>query len=249
MSTRKPTFSPGKALFTKLAGVSFVYDFEQLTEGLQPGDDLVLVKEPENEHDPNAISVSLPTGEHLGYIPRDIAKDAPDSLANYSVIVSRVYPGSSDLNSGLGVTVYRNDITEDELIDSVKDILSAEDVADFVLLAYDAVGEPTLGATHEISSRLRIRNVIHHLHKSGVDLKAVLFGDDLTKAIPPGIKVVSEEGLTTLYADDIHRLFDPNGGISLTGYVLREVTSTITGHEVSVAHLDDLDESTGDRRS
>lgn len=37
---------------------------------LNAGDLLVLEEEPENEHDPSAIRVMTPNGEHLGYVPR-----------------------------------------------------------------------------------------------------------------------------------------------------------------------------------
>lgn len=242
MHTTKKPFSPTGGYYTKLAGVTFVDGFDKLIEDIQPGDDLSLVEEPDNPHDPNAISVSLPTGEHLGYIPRDIAEQAPDSLVNYSVYASRVYPGYPDLNAGMGVMIYHNDITEDELIESVKDLISAEDLSDFILLAYDAAGMPTeRGAVHEISSRLRIRNCIRHLAKIGVDLDAVLFGDDLDKVLPAGMKVISEKNLTTLYADDFHMAFDSSDCITLTGYILINVASTIVGHQVCLGSLDDLE--------
>lgn len=237
--TRTP-FNPSLPYHTQLAGVTFVDDFESLIAGLEPGDDLMLVREPDNKHDPNAISVCLPGGTHLGYIPRDDAACAPEDLGHYSVRVNQVYHGTPDRNAGLRVTVSRDDITEEELIEAVSDVVSADDARDFIILAREAAGEPTSGACYELTSHLRIRNCILHLDSLGVDIKAVLYGDDLTAALPPGAHVRKENDLVTLYADDHHKVFDTRGQITLTGYVLRDVMATITDSEAVVASLDDL---------
>jgi hypothetical protein len=65
-----------------VAGVSFRAD--DVRDGsFDPGARLSLVREPENEHDPNAVAV-WNEGRTLqaGYIPRDVAPDlAGDELA------------------------------------------------------------------------------------------------------------------------------------------------------------------------
>lgn len=234
-------FDPAFPYHTQLSGVTFVEDFEDLVGDLERGDDLILVREPDNSHDPNAISVCLPDGVHIGYIPKEDAALAPQDLGHYSVQVNHVYHGSPDRNAGIRVTVYRNDITLEELIDSTSEILSPDDVNDFVVMAREAAGEPFSDACYEMTSHLRIRNCIRHLNSLGVDLKAVLFGDDLTAALPPGAQVRKDANTIFLYADDHHKVFDASGALTLTGYVLRDVMATIADKEAAVAHLDDLD--------
>lgn len=42
-------------------------------DGIFPGDNVILVREPDNAYDPNAIQVQLETGEILGYLTREFA--------------------------------------------------------------------------------------------------------------------------------------------------------------------------------
>lgn len=60
-----------------VAGVSFRQrEVAQVCEGEQ----LVLVLEPTNRHDNNAIKVCRLNGEHIGYLPREVAERAvPDA--------------------------------------------------------------------------------------------------------------------------------------------------------------------------
>lgn len=51
-----------------LAGFSF-HDGEQVWEQLRVGDELALVREPDNAHDPRAVRVEW-QGRKLGYLPR-----------------------------------------------------------------------------------------------------------------------------------------------------------------------------------
>ena len=40
---------------------------------VEPGDPLVLRRDPENPHDPNAIAVDATAGEQVGWVPRELA--------------------------------------------------------------------------------------------------------------------------------------------------------------------------------
>jgi len=56
----------------RLAGVSFGNRQAMIAE-LQPGDQLWLLREPNNSYDRNAIQVVNGEGECVGYLPRDLA--------------------------------------------------------------------------------------------------------------------------------------------------------------------------------
>jgi hypothetical protein len=65
-----------------VAGVSFRAD-EVRDGSFDPGQRLALVREPENEHDPNAIAIwNEERTLQAGYVPRDVAAElAGDELA------------------------------------------------------------------------------------------------------------------------------------------------------------------------
>ena len=59
----------------KLAGASYRLDALQ-EDAFAPGRRLALVREPENEHDPNAVGIwSAEATIQLGYVPREVAAD------------------------------------------------------------------------------------------------------------------------------------------------------------------------------
>jgi hypothetical protein len=59
----------------KLAGASYRLD-ELQDEAFAPGHRLALVREPENEHDPNAVGVwDAERRVHAGYVPADVAPE------------------------------------------------------------------------------------------------------------------------------------------------------------------------------
>jgi HIRAN domain len=58
---------------------------------IEPGDPLELMRDPDNEHDPNAIQV-LADGQQLGWVPRELAErlaPALDGGESWSAIVLR----------------------------------------------------------------------------------------------------------------------------------------------------------------
>lgn len=55
---------------TYVAGTSHIEGIENIGESLKEGDRLVFYREPENEHDPQAIRIENLNGEKIGYVPR-----------------------------------------------------------------------------------------------------------------------------------------------------------------------------------
>ena len=97
---------------TKVVGVTFD-DRQDIVGGLRRGDELALVREPDNAHDPNAIRVATADGAQIGYLRRIIAAAiAPeiDRGAAYRASVTDVTGGADDKASrGVNVLVERLD--------------------------------------------------------------------------------------------------------------------------------------------
>lgn len=55
---------------TYVAGTSHIEGIENIGESLKEGERLVFYREPENEHDPQAIRIENLKGEKIGYVPR-----------------------------------------------------------------------------------------------------------------------------------------------------------------------------------
>ena len=75
-ATREPVrWSDPRIRVVPVAGVS--YRREALDDAsFDPGEPLALVREPENEHDPNAVAVwNAERTLQLGYVPRDVAPE------------------------------------------------------------------------------------------------------------------------------------------------------------------------------
>jgi hypothetical protein len=61
------------SFFTKVAGVTF-NDRQQMITRCYEGERLFLIREPDNPKDKGAIKIMRGNGEHLGYVPRDVAR-------------------------------------------------------------------------------------------------------------------------------------------------------------------------------
>jgi hypothetical protein len=74
------------------------------SEALAPGATLALRREPENEHDANAIAVDA-GGEHVGFVPRELAAElAPELDAGRpwtAVVLREQRPSPRDPRSGV----------------------------------------------------------------------------------------------------------------------------------------------------
>ena len=55
---------------TYVAGTTHIEGIENIGESLKKGDRLVFYREPENEHDPQAIRIETLEKEKIGYVPR-----------------------------------------------------------------------------------------------------------------------------------------------------------------------------------
>ena len=86
-------------LRTVIVGNSYrPLDAQQRFFNLETGENLVLVREPENPHDANAIAVYSDDGFHLGYIPRTMNRELADALregrkfaATFDADINRLY--------------------------------------------------------------------------------------------------------------------------------------------------------------
>lgn len=70
-----------------IAGVSLRNDDgsdrQTIISGCKPGEQLMLVREPDNKFDPGAVKVVRKNGRQLGYLPANMTRDRdPSGLAN-----------------------------------------------------------------------------------------------------------------------------------------------------------------------
>ncbi|KAK9817263.1 hypothetical protein WJX72_011983 [[Myrmecia] bisecta] len=68
----------------KVVGVSFE-GRQEVVSKLQTAQALMLVKEPHNEHDPNAVAVLTLAGAQLGYVPRELTQNFTQDVTFASV--------------------------------------------------------------------------------------------------------------------------------------------------------------------
>jgi hypothetical protein len=74
-----------------VAGARF-HDEALQSDGAAPGRTLLLRPEPDNPHDPNAIAVDTEDGQHLGFVPRELASDMDSSWSAVALRESRASP-------------------------------------------------------------------------------------------------------------------------------------------------------------
>lgn len=99
------------AFFTKIVGVTFE-GRQEVALAVCDGDELSLRRQPDNEHDPNAIGVHVRSGEQLGYLNARLAKQmAPllDGGVPYRAEVASVSGGDDGQSRGVNVLLSRTD--------------------------------------------------------------------------------------------------------------------------------------------
>jgi single-stranded-DNA-specific exonuclease len=109
-----------ESFHTKLAGVSFE-GRQNVVARLEPGAVLRLVRQPDNEFDPNAIAVFDPVGDQVGFFNKRLASAlAPeiDRGAAYGVTVADVTGGAEGASLGVNVLVERDGAAEGALADA-----------------------------------------------------------------------------------------------------------------------------------
>ncbi len=89
---------------TKVAGVTFE-NRQPALRGLESGDELCLVREPDNPVDPNAIAVAKPDGTQLGFLNKDLAERLSPLIDEGTVFEARV----SELTGGPMMTESDNE--------------------------------------------------------------------------------------------------------------------------------------------
>ena len=92
---------------TKVAGTSF---HKEGLVGLRAGTQLSIEREPDNEHDPNAVKVCQQDGTQVGYLNKDLAAaiaPAIDSgFVTLSAVVTQVTGGTEDKpNQGVNILI------------------------------------------------------------------------------------------------------------------------------------------------
>jgi single-stranded-DNA-specific exonuclease len=89
---------------THVAGVTYENpdgtSRQEIVETCRDGEELFLLREPDNEHDPNAIAVVRRSREQCGYIPAELAENlAPSMDAGVrvdAIILERTGDGQGD---------------------------------------------------------------------------------------------------------------------------------------------------------
>ena len=94
------------SMHTKLAGVTFAKDAQEILPRLKEGYELELIREPENQYDKNAIRVEY-DGERLGFLPAHVARELAyriDEGENFICKVAQI-TGSNEDGKNYGCNV------------------------------------------------------------------------------------------------------------------------------------------------
>jgi|GEM_PF-4904599 len=109
---------------SRIAGID--YEQRRYVERLQPGDELVLEREPDNEHDAAAVRVLDSEGNSLGYIPRGtneqvaVALDHADEGLSVRAIVNHLTGGEMGQPAvGANILLFFHSDQDTEMVDSM----------------------------------------------------------------------------------------------------------------------------------
>jgi single-stranded-DNA-specific exonuclease len=95
---------------TKVVGVSFE-GRQEIVRTLKQSQELFLMREPDNDHDSNAVAVLTNTGEQVGYLSKTMAEDlapAMDKGNNYNVKITTI-TGGEDQHLGVNIEILHED--------------------------------------------------------------------------------------------------------------------------------------------
>ena len=100
--------------YTKIAGVTFEGRQRVIADlnrrgALNPGVELILRREPTNPYDQYAVAVFAPSGQQLGYLSKDCARQVSINMASgtrYHAFVGAVTGG--DVGCAYGVNIQIN---------------------------------------------------------------------------------------------------------------------------------------------
>lgn len=97
-----------------LVGVSFrPKETKEIVRELQMDDELRLEREPENQHDENAVKVVNDNGDFLGYVEKDVAAEIADRLDNGDEYTCSVVGFLSELKPQLEIT-FEEEVEDDD---------------------------------------------------------------------------------------------------------------------------------------
>jgi hypothetical protein len=105
--------------FTKAAGVTFG-GRQKVLQKCRAGEPLVLVREENNKHDPNAVAIKRETGEEVGYIPGATASTVARKLAKgirFTAFAVEVTGGGKGESYGLNILMVESgrDVSKKEI--------------------------------------------------------------------------------------------------------------------------------------
>ena len=92
---------------TRVVGVTYE-NRQDVIASMEENEQVLLVREPENPFDLNAISVTRRNGQQIGYIPRELAASLADSFDAYGRPISAVVTailGRECIDANLGVRI------------------------------------------------------------------------------------------------------------------------------------------------
>ena len=92
---------------TRVVGVSF-NNRQGIVSNLQPGEKVLLVREPENQFDPHAVKVTRQDGQQFGYLDRYLAARISPQLDHYGKPIKAIVAsltGGFYRDSNFGVIV------------------------------------------------------------------------------------------------------------------------------------------------
>jgi len=223
-----------ESFHTKLAGVSFE-GRQEVVARLTPGTPLRVVRQPDNEFDPNAIAILDPHGDQVGFLNRRLSgvlAKSVDAGVEYDVEVTDVTGGGEGRSLGVNVLLTRRDVVEgaeeiaaereqcraalvalppheldDELVRRFIGERSLH-AAQVESLAALAQGESTLA----VMATGRGKSLIFHLHAARIALRE-------------GAASVFVYPLRALVADQAFHLAEAFGGVGLEVRVVTGETS------------------------
>lgn len=125
-----------QAIPTYVAGVTFKNDNGTSRQAIikkycNIGDEVNLIPEPTNKHDPNAVKVCLQDGKQIGYL-RDIVADirarkkASKNGANHRAFINDIGYNRNEFNVGITIIEWNNGISEgdaDEFFEEERELI------------------------------------------------------------------------------------------------------------------------------
>ena len=127
----KPNIESGvkeSGLYTKIKGTTFRENGQDMIQSLHIGQTLLLIPEPENKADPNAIKVMTLDLKHLGYVSKELAAEFKESISKgtkWFAEVKEITGGTEDKNFGCNILIKKYSF-RDQLMETPNKIFELE---------------------------------------------------------------------------------------------------------------------------